>query len=184
MAESKANRVSENGIWRYLDQDDAELVLMSSWDYPVEYVDDFIDGLHGVTLPNETIDLLRWMRHDALQAYTGKNIPLMEAHLRGLHMACRAAGMLDSARTGVKFKRGRKTNTPGPIRKAIARLLLKNPSMSNADLWAAVEAKPPRGWTVFNNRAGRYIEGPKTGSEMKYARFCNVSAEERKKPKG
>ena len=184
MAESKANRVSENGIWRYLDQNDAELVLMSSWDYPVEYVDDFIDGLHGVTLPNETIDLLRWMRHDALQAYIGKNIPLMEAHLRGLHMACRAAGMLDSARTGVKFKRGRKTNTPGPIRKAITRLLLKNPSMSNADLWAAVEAKPPRGWTVFNNRAGRYIEGPKTGSEMKYARFCNVSAEERKKLKG
>ncbi|NMG15508.1 hypothetical protein [Aromatoleum bremense] len=186
MTESRANRVNENGIWRYLDQDDAEFVCMSQFDYPIEAVDDFIDGLHGVTLPEETIDLLRGMRHDGLQAYIGKNIALMEAHLRGLHMACRAAGMLDAARIGVKFKRGRKPNTPGPVRKAIAKLLAKSPELKNPDLWKAIEAKPPRGWQVFDNRAGRYIEGPKAGPHMNmsYARFCTVASEERKKRNG
>lgn len=183
MADSVANRIKENGIWRYLDQNDAEFVLISEPEYSVEAVDDFIDGMHGVTLPDETISLLRGMRHDALQAYIGKNIALMEAHLRGLHMACRAAGILNAARMGVKFKRGRKPGTTGPIRKVIAKLLAKAPDTKNHDLWTTIKDKPPRGWQVFDNRIGRYIEGPKPGENMSYERFCNVAAEERKKLK-
>ncbi len=109
MLDSKANRINENDVWRYLDQGDAEFVLMSEPEYSIEAVDDFIDGLHGVTLPEETISLLRGMRHDGLQAYLGKNIPLMEAHLRALHMACRAAGireaLKDDAARGKKVKK-------------------------------------------------------------------------------
>lgn len=181
MAESRANRINEGGIWRYLDQNDAEFVLMSMFDYPVEVVDDFIDGLQGSTLPEETIDLLREIRHDALQAYIAKNIPLMEAKLQGLHMACRVAGMLPAAKLGSKFKKGRKQGSSGPIRKAIARLLKKTPAMKNAELWRAIKDNPPRGWKVYENRAGHYIEGPEAGDNMGYERFCNVSAEERKK---
>lgn len=180
MTESRANRIKENGIWRYLDQSDAEFVLISEPEYRVEAVDDFIDA---GTLPEETISLLRGMRHDALQAYLGKNIPLLEARLQGLYMACRAAGLLNSARIGVKFKRGRKPNTGGPIRKAIAKLLAKSPDVKNPELWNAIENRPPRGWAVCDNRIGRYIEGPR-GSNMSYERFCNVAAEERKKLKG
>jgi hypothetical protein len=178
MAESRANRVKENGIWRYLDQHDAELVLMSAWDYPVEFVDDFIDS---GKLPEETISLLRGIRHDALQACIANNIPLMEAKLQGLHMACRAAGMLPAAKIGSKFTRGRKPGSSGPIRKAIARLLAKTPTMKNAELWQSIEAKPPRGWRVFDNAVGRYIEGPKAGDGMAHERFCTVASEERKK---
>ncbi len=178
MAESRANRVKENGIWRYLDQHDAELVLMSAWVYPVEFVDDFIDS---GKLPEETISLLRGIRHDALQACIANNIPLMEAKLQGLHMACRAAGMLPAAKLGSKFKKGRKQGSSGPIRKAIARLLKKTPAMKNAELWRAIKDNPPRGWKAYENRAGHYIEGPEAGDNMGYERFCNVSAEERKK---
>lgn len=145
MAESRANRIKENGIWRYLDQNDAELVLMSSFDYPIEAVDDFIDGLHGVALPEETISLLRGMRHDALQAYIGKNIPLMEAHLRGLNMACRAAGMIDAARKGVKFsktqtaraknKRSPKTESGESVHQVIERLSRTQPTEHAKELW-------------------------------------------------
>lgn len=181
MAESRANRILENGTWRYLDQSEAEFVLMSEPEYSIEAVDDFIDS---GKLPEETIRLLRGMRHDGLQAYITKNIPLMEAKLQGLHMACRAAGMLDAARIGVKFKRGRKPKTGGPIRKAIARLLAKSPDMKNAELWKAIDSKPPRGWTVCDNRSGKYIEGPKASDGMNYARFCNVAAEERRTRKG
>ena len=111
MTESRANRTKENGIWRYLDQSDAEFVLISEPEYRVEAVDDFIDA---GTLPEETISLLRGMRHDALQAYLSKNIPLLEARLQGLYMACRAAGMLNSARIGVKFKRAQKQKAARP----------------------------------------------------------------------
>jgi hypothetical protein len=103
MTASLANRVLENGVWRYLDQDDAEFVLFSEPEYSIEAVDDFVDGRGGVTIPKETISLLRGMRHDAFQAFKSKNVRLMEAHLRGLHMACRAAGMLDAANRGRKY---------------------------------------------------------------------------------
>lgn len=111
MAESRANRTQENGIWRYIEQEDAEFVCMSEPEYSVEAVDDFIDSSK---LPEDTILMLRGMRHDGLQAYLAKNIPLMEAHLRGLHMACRAAGMLDTAKIGARNRKSQSAKAKKP----------------------------------------------------------------------
>lgn len=83
-----------------------------------------------------------------------------------------------------KFKLGRKISTGGPIRKAIAKLLQKNRSFKNPDLWAALSAKAPKGWTFFDNAQGKYIEGPNFAEDhMVYRRFCTVCGEERKKLK-
>lgn len=90
----------------------------------------------------------------------------------------------EQARHGQVFKDGgRKLGTGSPIRKEVARLLKKNPAMKNPELWEAVKAKPPKGWQAFENRVGKYIEGPKMDN-MGYGRFCNVCGEERKKAKG
>lgn len=83
---------------------------------------------------------------------------------------------------GEKFDRGGRG--PGPIRKWIARELKKNPSMKNAALWATFKEKPLRGWTVMENRQGKYLEGPKIGDKMTYGRFSNVAKEERDKLTG
>lgn len=84
------------------------------------------------------------------------------------------------ALTGIKFRKGRKVNTGGPIRKAIIRELKKHPDMKNPELWDALVDRPPKGWEFCDNRQGRYAVGPH-GQPMSYARFCNVCGEERKK---
>lgn len=92
--------------------------------------------------------------------------------------------LVPAAKTGKKFIAGRKPGAAGPIRKAIAKLLKKNPGFKNPDLWAALSANPPRGWNFFDNREGRYIEGPRIAEDhMVYGRFCTVCGEERKKLK-
>ena len=78
------------------------------------------------------------------------------------------------------FPPGRPKGAVGPIRKAIAKLLKANHAMKNAQLWDALKVQPPRGWAFCENRAGKYVEGPKAADNMAYARFCNVCAEERK----
>lgn len=83
--------------------------------------------------------------------------------------------------TGAKFKQGRKVNTVGPIRKAIARELKKNPDLMPRHLWEILASKPPKGWEFFDNSAGKYIEGPKGGDGMGYARFSEVCKEEKDK---
>ena len=88
--------------------------------------------------------------------------------------------VLPAMELGQKFMDGRKVNTGGPIRKAIARLLKKNPAMKNPELWAAVTAMPPRGWTVYGDR--KYLEGPGV-KNMSQGRFFTVCGEERKKNK-
>ena len=85
------------------------------------------------------------------------------------------------ALTGIKFRKGRKVNSGGPIRKAIARELNKNPSLKPRQLWEILASKPPKGWEFFDNSAGKYIEGPKGGEGMGYARFSEVCKEERDK---
>jgi hypothetical protein len=84
------------------------------------------------------------------------------------------------AMQGQKFSAGRKSGTGGPIRRAIAALLKKNPTMRPRELWATLSKRPPHGWTFCDNRLGRYIEGPKAQS-MSYGRFSNVCKEERDK---
>jgi hypothetical protein len=82
------------------------------------------------------------------------------------------------AMQGQAFLDGRKPGTGGPVRKAIRRLLAKDPTMKNAQLWSAIEAKLPKGWEALDNKQGRYLEGP-MAANMGYRRFCNVAAEER-----
>ncbi|MEY4593014.1 MAG: hypothetical protein RIR18_1909 [Pseudomonadota bacterium] len=187
MHESRANRTKENGEWRYFDQNDAEFVFMSSFDYPVEFVDDFIDGLHGVTLTDKTISELGGIRHDALHAYTANNIELMESNLRALDIACRLAGMVDSAKLGVKFKRGRRINATGPIRKAITKLLTKNPMMKNPELWDEIKNNLPKGWELETPRYFYFkpsLIGPNPSKDhVTQSRFNNICGEERKKIK-
>lgn len=85
------------------------------------------------------------------------------------------------AATGKTFREGRKVNSVGPIRKAIAREVGKNPSLMPRYLWAILARKPPKGWEFFDNSEGKYIEGPKGGEGMKYAHFSAVCKEEKDK---
>lgn len=87
------------------------------------------------------------------------------------------------AEIGVKFLKGRKVNSGGPIRAVIARLLKKDPSLKNHALWNAVTTTPPKGWTAYDNREGQYFEGPRASDTMGKNRFLNVCGEERKKLK-
>jgi len=89
----------------------------------------------------------------------------------------------NKAALGQKFSKGRKPSSPGPIRRAIAKHLKGDPEAKNAELWEAIKARPPRGWSGFDNRTGKYFEGPQN-ENMDYRRFRNVCAEERKKMKG
>jgi len=88
------------------------------------------------------------------------------------------------ARRGAKFSPGRDKGAGGPVRRAIKALLTKAPGMKNAELWERVKARPPRGWTAYDNRVGRYIEGPTPAQVTSYSRFCNIAAEERKALRG
>lgn len=85
---------------------------------------------------------------------------------------------------GAKFTEGRKVGTTSPIRRRMAELLRKSPGMRNADLWAAIKSKPPRGWDLVENRVGKYASGPTGVRDMSYARFCNVAAELRRELEG
>ena len=85
---------------------------------------------------------------------------------------------------GIKFRQGRKIGTMGLVKKAIAKLLSENPKMKNPDLWKELSKKPPKGRKFFDNRIGKYIEGPDGATEMKYGRFCNVCGEVRKEITG
>lgn len=89
-------------------------------------------------------------------------------------VAHRVAPLVKKARQFAPKGRG-----PGPIRKAIRRLLKRAPGMRNAELWAEIASNPPRGWTAFDNRLGRYFEGPGAGENMNWQRFCNIASEER-----
>lgn len=89
--------------------------------------------------------------------------------------------LFDDSIKGVKFNQpGR---GPGLFRKIIARLLKNNPEMKNPELWAAVANKPPKGWTAYDNRVGKYLEGKSASDSMGYGRFCNICGEERNKLK-
>lgn len=106
--------------------------------------------------------------------FAGRELASLTAHLRDAH------AMLPSYTLGKKMRAGRKPGTPGPVRLAIRRYLKKNPAAKNQEIWAALQAKPPRGWTFMENRLGRYIEPPSGTQGMEYRRFLNVCSEERK----
>lgn len=70
---------------------------------------------------------------------------------------------------------------PGPIRKRIENELAKSPSMKPRQVWDKIKSKPPKGWEFLENAAGKYIDGPKGGQGMGYARFSEVCKEVRDK---
>ena len=146
-------------------------------------MDDFIEGRLGPQLrDDERADLLD-ERSEALSVYISGDFELAKFRAIALFRSCLFAGLhFVASRTAAalkKFTVGRKPGSVGPIRKEIEDLLKKNPTMKNTELWAAIGAKPPRGWQFYDNRAGKYIEGPKSGDNMGYLRFCNVAWEER-----
>jgi len=83
--------------------------------------------------------------------------------------------------TALRFTKGRKPESGSPIRKLVAKILKANPSIKNPAIWAEVSKKPPKGWTAYDNHAGKYIEGKTVNETMGYGRFCTVCGEERKK---
>lgn len=91
--------------------------------------------------------------------------------------------VMPQAILGGKFLKGRKPNTGGPIRKRIEKELAKDPTLMPRHLWNKIKSKPPKGWEFFDNDAGKYIEGPKGGDGMAYARFSEVCKEEKDKLK-
>lgn len=83
--------------------------------------------------------------------------------------------------------KGEKFNKPGRgaglFRKIITGLLKKNPAMKNPELWAVVANKPPKGWSPFDNRQGKYLEGRTIDDHIGQRRFFTICGEERKKLK-
>lgn len=119
-----------------------------------------------------------------LLAVEQKNGEAIAGWLAATALAAHATGfLLPHAATGIKFTKGRKPNTGGPIRKRIEKELAKNPAMKPLQVWDKIKSKPPKGWEFFDNAAGRYIEGPKGGQGMGYPRFSEVCKEVRDKLK-
>jgi hypothetical protein len=142
-----------------------------------------------VTIPDFAAENMRngMTEAEAYHAAELKSLEPLEKPLKALHdlMALRDAIKHEKKilqDRGIKFVDGRKDNTGSVIRKRIAKILEKKPAMKNPELWAAVAANPPRGWTAYDNRVGKYLEGEKN-KNMTYGRFCNVCGEERKKIK-
>ncbi|CAG9269003.1 hypothetical protein WK39_03140 [Burkholderia cepacia] len=79
-----------------------------------------------------------------------------------------------------QFAGGRQPGAVGPIRLAIRAALGRAPGASTAELWHMVAAAPPRGWTLHDNRAGKYAEGPEAGQNVDYRAFANHASAERR----
>ncbi len=95
----------------------------------------------------------------------------------------RADALAPLASFAAPFKTNAKGRGKSVIRKAIGKLLHKTPSMSNAQLWAALKAKPPKGWEFTESpRLGKFATGPKN-ENMEYSSFINRAADERRELK-
>lgn len=85
---------------------------------------------------------------------------------------------------GKQMRQGRKEGTIGPVRTFIRKMLAKKPKATNEELWTAIKAKPPRGWTPMETvMYGRYIDPPAGRHEVKWKSFCSYAALERKRLK-
>ncbi|RRA01111.1 hypothetical protein [Burkholderia cepacia] len=82
-----------------------------------------------------------------------------------------------------RFAAGRQRGAVGPIRLAIRAALARAPGASTDELWRMVAAAPPRGWTLHDNRAGKYAEGPEAGQNVDYRAFANHASAERRAQK-
>lgn len=128
-------------------------------------------------------EMLCWIKDPA----TGRKWEWFERDQPGLESFLHdllVVGWHPYAKTGHAFKQGRKLGSVSPIRKAIARLLKKKSDMKPRELWAALADNPPRGWQFLDNRAGKYIEGPKASDGMSYKHFSGIAKKERDKRNG
>ena len=80
---------------------------------------------------------------------------------------------------GKLFIEGRKLGTPGPIAKRIKAHLVKYPTSSAREVWAALKKSPPTGFAFMETtKLGWYIEkGART--VMEWRRFQNLVSEHR-----
>ena len=85
--------------------------------------------------------------------------------------------------TGAKFTAGRKVGSVSPIRRRMAALLAKHPTMTNDELWKAIQAQPPRGHHLYDE-PDRYVSTPSGSSDMSYATFRNAASNLRRQLKG
>lgn len=85
-----------------------------------------------------------------------------------------------SSELGERFNKGRKAGSGSAIRKSLALLLAQDPALKPAAAWRVLSKSPPGGWSFHDNRAGKYIEGPKAGDGMSYPRFQNLVLEVKK----
>lgn len=121
---------------------------------------------------------------ESFEAYCRGEWSLALAMIREVHQTCKLWGYAITAGPLIakarKFDPGRRPGSGSRVRKEVAKHLMRNPKATAAEVWAAIEAKPPKGMSVLENRAGRYIET--TGAkDTGYDRFANIVSEERKK---
>ena len=85
-----------------------------------------------------------------------------------------------NAELGKKFKANAGPKKKGAVRIAVEKLLKKQPSLKNAEIWEKLSEKPPRGWSFCDSSSqGKYADGPR-GEEMGFPRFRNICADVRK----
>ncbi|MBS0323745.1 MAG: hypothetical protein JSR19_07830 [Proteobacteria bacterium] len=148
--------------------------------------DEFAERVRAHVLTLETATAKNAAVEKALHKAAGGDFEAAGKLLRE-HMIAGAVA-LKFVPIGVKFSQGRKPGTGGPIRKAIAKLLAKNPAMKNPDLWEAIKKKPPKRWSAEEHPYYGFepeLRGPNRETDhMSYRRFCTVCGEERKKVKG
>jgi hypothetical protein len=128
---------------------------------------------------------LQRIRNRMEDAHRAGQLDLLDGWFHAYSIGLKSAVLLCPLATfGQPFKKHSSLKRkPGPIRKAIARELKKNPALKNREIFSSLAATPPKGWTFFDNRAGRYIEGPTKHDDMGYPRFSEICLEERNKLK-
>jgi hypothetical protein len=186
-----ARHRNEQGEWIYEDED---VVLVAfEWlivhGFSLEDLDDCLTepGWNSAVEQRNLAAAIE-RRAQAIAAWRSGNEELSVAWLNYLHVLVQSRRqgleLRPLAQKGVKFIKGRKKGTIGPWRKAIAKMLAGDPAMKNAEMWAALQRKPPKGWTfIESNRLGDRFEGPGAGQEFKHSTFLTSASEERKRRK-
>lgn len=85
----------------------------------------------------------------------------------------------DAVATGNKFKQGRTKGALGPVAKRVASYLKSHPKAPAEEVWAALKARPPKGYRFMDGSSlGRYVErGAK--EVMGWKRFQDTVSEQR-----
>ena len=176
-------RTRVDGAWLYTDPKTQSFCLSALFaGFNLADFDDWLSALEPCVAKDElmlrrarTIDLYGTGQPEAVRV----NLEWMALRRHGI---MREEFVLPLAKKGAKFPpmgRGK-----GPIRKAITKLLTRDPTLENDALWDAIKARPPKGWIVYENaRLGKYIEGPTPGDNMKHSTFKTRCSEVRKEIK-